>query len=234
MLSNHDTPLSARHREELFVHLARNGNGITAQEVFEEARKRGDSVTVEAYHNLGRRLVHRGVLVADKSDRQTRYKLGENGEGQWLDEDQIAAIIDPEYPLIALTVMQESARQLNSVPEKAWVELRERLRTINARQLFTDAICGYCENLRDEFENYAIVESATPAAPELPKLRQKIENDISVLKGLAKFGLGLSKEAVRLPANFDEGLRQWREVGARLTFVDRSELEREIGRRVED
>jgi hypothetical protein len=233
MSSNYDLPLSARHREELFVQLARNDNGITAQEVFEEARKRGDSVTVEAYHNLGRRLVHRGVLVADKSDRQTRYKLGENGEGQWLDEDQIAAIIDPEYPLIALTVMQESARQLNSVPEKAWVELRERLRSISARQLFTDAICGYCENLRDEFENYDVVESATPAAPELPKLRQKIENDISILKGLTKFGLGLSKEAVQLPANFDEGLRQWREAGASLKFVDRSELEFEISRRIE-
>src|SRR5947207_11451609 len=217
-----EMPLSSKQREELFVRLAKGDSGITAQDVFEQARKQGDFVTVEAYHNLARRLVHRGVLVADKSDRQTRYKLGENGEGQWLDEDQIAAIIDPEYPLIALTVMQESARQLNSVPEKAWVELRERLRSINARQLFTDAICGYCENLRDEFENYAIIESATPGALELPKLRQKIENDISILKGLAKFGLGLSKEAVQLPANFDEGLRQWREVEAPLKFVDRS------------
>src|SRR5215471_14282064 len=110
-----DAPLSPRVREELFVQLARKPEGVTAQEVFEVARKKGDCVTIEAYHNLGRRLTHRGVLSADKSDRQTRYNLGEHGEGQWLDEDQVAAIIHPDYPLVALTVMQESARQLNSV-----------------------------------------------------------------------------------------------------------------------
>jgi hypothetical protein len=229
-----DAPLSPRVREELFVHLARKPDGVTAQEVFEVARKRGDYVTIEAYHNLGRRLTHRGVLAADRSDRQTRYKLGEHGEGQWLDEDQVAAIVHPDYPLVALTVMQESARQLNSVPEEAWVELRERLRSVSARGLFTDAIIGYCENLRDEFQNYAIVAESTPHTPDLPKLRQKIENDISILKGLCKFGLGLSQEAVRLPPNFDDGMAQWRQHDANLQFFDRDVLVQEIAQRVED
>src|SRR4051812_8263072 len=113
---------SSRQREEMFLRMAKRKDGTTAQEVFEEGKKSGDGVTVEAYHNLGRRLVHRGVMVADKSDRQTRYAVGENGESQWLDEEQIASIVNPDYPLIALTVVQEAVRQLNSVPESAWVE----------------------------------------------------------------------------------------------------------------
>src|SRR6185436_15186890 len=108
--------------EQLFVRLAKRKEGATAQDVFEEGSKLGDTVTIEAYHNLGRRLVHRGVLVADKADRQTRFTLSPNGEDQWLDEDQIAAIVNPDYPLIALAVVQESVRQINSVPESAWME----------------------------------------------------------------------------------------------------------------
>src|SRR5215472_6838417 len=130
-------------------------------------------------------------MVADKSDRQTRYTVGENGESQWLDEEQIASIVNPDYPLIALTVVQEAVRQLNSVAESAWVEIRERLRSVNARKLFVEAIAGYCQNLRDEIENYEIEQAATPSSAELPRLRQKVQNEISMLRGVVKFGLGL-------------------------------------------
>lgn len=226
--------LSSKEREALFVRLAKGPEGTTAQAVFEEGRKLGDSVTVEAYHNLGRRLVHRAVLVADRSDRHTRYRIGENGEGQWLDEDQIASIVDPEYPLIALTILQESARQLNSVPETAWVEIRERLKSVPARYAFVEAICGYCQNLRDEIENYAIEQSVAPGSADLPRMRQKIQNELSLLKGLTQFGLGLSIEAVNLPVNFEEALGLWREAGDALKFYEPAELESQIARRVED
>jgi len=107
---------STKQREDLFIELAKRETGTTAQEVFNESRRLGDTVTIEAYYNLARRLTHRGVLVAEKIDRQTNYKIGQHGEGQWLDEDRIATIVNPDYPLIALTVLQESIRQLNGVP----------------------------------------------------------------------------------------------------------------------
>jgi hypothetical protein len=225
---------TSKQREELFIRLSKRKDGATAQDVFEEGRKLGDVVTIEAYHNLGRRLVHRGVLVADRSERHTKYSLSERGEDQWLDEDQIANIVDPDYPLIALAVVQESVRQINSVPESAWIEVRERLRSVNARQLFVDAICGYCQNLRDEVENYCIEQSASPQSAEAPRLRQKIQNEITMLKGLVKFGLGLSSQAVQLPPNVDFAVAEWRKSGQNTQFCDKAELLAEITQRVED
>src|SRR6266403_1129416 len=225
---------TSKQREELFVRLSKRKAGATAQDVFDEGRKLGDNVTIEAYHNLGRRLVHRGVLVADKSERQTKYNLSDRGEDQWLDEDQIAAISNTAYPLIALAVVQEPVRQLTSVPESAWVEVRERLRSVNARQLFVDAIFGYCQNLRDEVENYTLEQVASPQSPDLPRLRQKIENELTMLKGVVKFGLGLSIAAVRLPFNFEGALVEWNKNGQDTQFCNKAELTAEINQRVED
>jgi hypothetical protein len=226
--------VTSKQREQLFIRLAKRKGGATAQDVFDEGCKLGDTVTIEAYHNLGRRLVHRGVLVADKSDRQTRYAISQNGEDQWLDEDQIAAIVNPDYPLIALAVVQESVRQLNSVPESAWIEVRERLKLVNAHQLFVDAILGYCQNLRDEVENYAIEQSASPQSSDLPRLRQRIQNEITMIRGVVKFGLGLSTSAVQLPVNFEAALLAWQKKGQATQFCDKDELQKEINQRVED
>src|SRR5262245_235309 len=89
---------TAKERQELFLQMAGHVDGVTAQQVHEEASRRGDAVTIEAYHNLGRRLVHRGLLVnAGNRSRQTVFKIGTTVDGQWLDEEQLAAIIDPEY-----------------------------------------------------------------------------------------------------------------------------------------
>src|SRR5688572_27031163 len=93
------TPLQ---RQQLFLELAARPEGATAQQVYDEAKQRGDTVTVEAYHNVGRRLTHRGLLVAEKEDRNTVFKVGAHVDTQWLDEEQLAAIVDPEYPLLAL------------------------------------------------------------------------------------------------------------------------------------
>src|SRR5688572_26030817 len=98
---------NARQRQALFIELASLPSGATAQQIHEEAVRRGDSVTVEAYHNLGRRLSHRGLIQAEKADRQTVFRVSSAIDGQWLDEEQLASIIDPEYPLIALTVVRE-------------------------------------------------------------------------------------------------------------------------------
>jgi hypothetical protein len=113
---------TARDRQELFLQMAAHGEGVTAQQVYEEASRRGDTVTLEAYHNLGRRLVHRGLLVnAGSLTRQTVFKVGAAVDGQWLDEEQLAAIIDPDYPLIALAVAREARRQLSAIPEAVWI-----------------------------------------------------------------------------------------------------------------
>ncbi|MBV8274628.1 MAG: hypothetical protein JO170_05120, partial [Verrucomicrobia bacterium] len=225
---------STKQREDLFIELAKRETGTTAQEVFNESRRLGDTVTIEAYYNLARRLTHRGVLVAEKIDRQTNYKIGQHGEGQWLDEDRIATIVNPDYPLIALTVLQESIRQLNGVPETVWIEIRERLKSVRARRLFVDAIAGYCQNLRDEIENYVLEYGSSVPTPESANLRQKIQGEIFLLRGLVRFGLGLSVEAVQIPLNVDVALRDWEEKGLVDAFYDLAELEREIALRVED
>ncbi|HEY1717837.1 MAG TPA: hypothetical protein VGH42_06020 [Verrucomicrobiae bacterium] len=94
--SDQSDGFTSKRREELFVRLAKRKDAATAQEIFDEGVRQGDSVTIEAYHNLGRRLVHRGVLLADKTERHTKYKLSDRGEDQWLDEDQIATIVNPD------------------------------------------------------------------------------------------------------------------------------------------
>src|SRR5438445_6228565 len=146
--------LTSRERQALLVELASRDSGVTAQDAFEAAIARGDSVTPEAFHNLGRRLAHRGLLVADKSAKQTIYRAGADIDGQWLDEEEIAAIVDPEFPLIALTVARESMRQLREVPEEVWIEARERLAREDARMMFLAAIKAYADDLQDGLKEY--------------------------------------------------------------------------------
>ena len=59
----------------------------------------GDKVTPEAYQNIARRLVHRGVLVANEDVRPIRYKAGQTIDGHWLEEEELAAWVSDEYPL---------------------------------------------------------------------------------------------------------------------------------------
>src|SRR5205809_5761073 len=94
------TPLQ---RQQLFLELAARSEGATAQQVYEEAKQRGDTVTVEAYHNVGRRLTHRGLLVAEKDDRNTAFKAGAHVDTQWSDEEPLPPILHPDYPLLPLT-----------------------------------------------------------------------------------------------------------------------------------
>lgn len=225
---NDGRELTARERQALFLEMATRSGGITAQIVYDEAIKLGDSVTIEAYHNLGRRLAHRGLLVAEKSDRTTIFTIGANVDGQWLDEEQLASMVDPEYPLIALTAFKEARRQLNNIDESVFVEVRERLRGADARTLFYDAITAYADNLRDEALEYKrLLENH--ASAELPKLRREIETNRILLTQIAKYGLGLSNEAIQVPASVRAALDQAEAGGA---WYDAALLREEISRRV--
>lgn len=225
--------LSPKERQALFIELATRAEGITAQEAFEEGKTRGDSVTIEAYHNLARRLSHRGLLVHEKDGRHSRYRIATNIDGQWLDEEQLATIIDSDYPLIALAVMKESIRQLQDIPENVWIEARERLRGVKAPKLFVDALKAYADNLVDELKSYIIESENAAAIHEMSKLKKEVENSLAILKQVGKFGLGLSNEALKLPANLDIAVAQLKRDGA-LKIYDEEILKEEIGKRVAD
>ena len=199
------TPLQ---RQQLFLELAARPEGATAHQVYEEAKHRGDTVTIEAYHNLGRRLSHRGLLLAEKEDRSTVFRIGAHVDTQWLDEEQLAAIVDPEYPLLALTVIKEARRQVTDVPESAWIEARERLKSEDARTLFHKAICAYSDDLFHSFQHYDQLDTA--GETNLSTQRNEIETSLFLLKQLGCFGLGLSRQALNLPPSFSTGLAQYR------------------------
>jgi hypothetical protein len=226
--SNGSQFLAPGQRQQLFLELASRPDGVTAQKVYEEALRLGDSVTVEAYHNLGRRLAHRGLLVAEKEDRLTVFRVGAHVDTQWLDEEQLASIVDPEYPLLALTVMKEARRQVTDVPESVWQEARERLKHADARQLFLRAIIAYSNDLLHAYEHYDHLHNA--GDNNLPTLRNEIETGILLLKQMAKFGLGLSEEAIKIPSSFSTGLAEFRRGGMQL--YDETKLAEELAKRI--
>ena len=229
--SEREFGLTSKERQSIFLELAAKDGGATAQEAYERAIERGDDVTVEAFHNLGRRLTHRGLFVAEKRDRSTYYSVASGIDGQWLDEEHLASIVDPDYPLIALTVLRESLRQLRDVPESVWVELRERLKAEPAQDLFRRAIVDYADNLRDEMQNYNIESARPEATKELPTLRQQIENLLRMLIALTKNGLGLSREAINLPVNVEAGLHEVKRNPGK-SFYDEGRLVEEIAYRI--
>src|SRR5581483_2193025 len=132
-------PLTTRQREDLFVKLASSPDGVTAPDVYQASVQAGDNMTPEGYQNLGRRLAHRGVLVADHSASPIKYRLGHSVDGQWLDEEELASIVSDEYPILALPIWRESERQVRDVPEELWSVLRLKLMQKSARDLFEQA-----------------------------------------------------------------------------------------------
>lgn len=219
----------SRARQSLLLELANREQGVTAQEAHEIASKRGDTVSVEAYHNLGRRLAHRGLVSAERGDKQTLFRVSASAEGQWLDEENLAEIIDPEYPLIALTVLKEARRQLNDVPDEAWVEIRERLRSENAPKLFVEAIKSYADDLIAALYEYELESSADSKA--LPKMRAQIESSMLLLKQVCRYGLGVSQEAIMIPPTFALALALLKSRG-NMPLYDEALLVDEISRRV--
>lgn len=216
-------------RQALFLELAGRPEGTSAPEVYRRAVELGDTVTVEAYCNLARRLVHRGLLTPAQSDRGSRYKLGAYTESQWLEEEELSALIDPEYPLLAISIGSESLRQINEVPEELWVELRERLRGQPAREVFRQAIVSYCDDFHAQIADLLELESNSTL--ELARRRQEAENSRLLLLRLTKYGLGLSTEAVKVPISLDAAVSELRKDNL-ASYVNEMFLKEELTKRV--
>ena len=222
---------TSSQRRSLFIELATRSGGVSVTDVFEEAQRRGDTVTLEAYYNLARRLAHRGLVVAESSDGSVMYKVGAEPDTLWLEEEQLASMIDPDYPIPALAIWKESIHQINDLPRSLWTELRERLKSQPARELYLKAIESYCDDLHAQVCELARVWNRP--TPDQTDLRKEAERTRQLLINLTKFGLGLSEEAVRLPLTLDGAIKD-----ARTTepppYCDKAILREEIAERVAD
>lgn len=231
--SGHE-PFSSRRRRELFLNLAGRAEGATVAETYVHAQQLGDTATEEAYHNIARRLMHRSaVAVASVDDGRTRYVRVGTVEEHWLEEDELAELVDPDYPIVALAIWRESRHQISEVPEGVWVELRERLAGTNARALFVSAIQSYAEDFHSQISDLARTDTATADPIELARMRQHASDAHRLLLRFTKYGLGLSYEAVALPPSVDQAISEFRET-ALASYVDVALLTAEIARRVED
>lgn len=199
--------LSTREREDLFLKLASRPQGATAPDVYQEAISKGDKVTKEAYQNLARRLVHRGILIADDTTHPTTFRLGQAVDGLWLEEEELASMVSDEYPILALPIWRESLRQIRQVPEEWWTVLREKLALAEGRTIFEQAIASYCDDLGALIATHAETISNAGNPRDISRMREEGRNLVLLLQGLVRFGLGISSEAVRLPDNFDNAVQ---------------------------
>lgn len=226
-------PFTTREREDLFCKLAARPTGVTAPDVYKEAVTLGDKVTKEAYQNLGRRLVHRGVLLADETTSPFTYRIGQAVDSYWLDEEELARIIDPDYPVLALPIWKESLRQIRQVPEEWWAHIRGKLMSEHAPELFQRAIESYCSDLEAVISHLAegIREGALPN--ELLRLRQDGRSLIGLLLGVVRFALGISVEAVDFPQSMDEAIEEKkRQPNVDVVRVNQALLKEELARRI--
>jgi len=166
--------------------------------------------------------------VPIRSGQGTRYQLG--AENQWLEEEQLSELIDPDYPLLAVTIWRESLRQINEVPEEVWRELRERLQGESARDLFHQAIVSYCDDFHAQIADLVEFEKTPP--PVLARLRQEAEDSRSLLLRLTKHGLDLSQEAVKVPLSLDAAIAEFKQ-GRVASYVNGAILVEELARRIE-
>lgn len=188
-------------RRELLLELVARPEGASVHEIHRRASELGDTATLEAYYNMARRLVHRGLLLPLDSGPGTRYGLGVPADKRWLEEDELGALVNPDYPLLALAVWKEARRHLQEIPETVWTELRERLMSRPAPELFLEAIVSYCEDFHAQVAELRRLRRER--TPELPTRMQEAENSRRLLTNLTKHGLGLSTEAVDLPLTVD-------------------------------
>lgn len=219
-------------RKNLFLQMAARAEGTTPAEVYRAAQTRGDSVTEEAYYNIARRLAHRGLVRVEGSGTAARYVARSSGTDRWLDEDDLRALVDPDYPLLALTIADESAREMRNVPDRVWIELRERLANQSARALFFDAIKSYTRDFADQIQ--MIVEIEERSKPEeRARLRPEAATSHLLLVRLIRYGLGVSSDAVSLPVSVESAIAAHKR-GNIVIAVDDTLLSEELERRVSD
>jgi len=228
---NGQTVFTSRERREFFLQMAAAPKGVTVAEVYERAKERGDIATQEAYYNIARRLAHRGLLVSKSEQGEpAKFVVETQGADQWLQEEELAEIIDVDYPLLGITVWREAINQINDIPEPIWGELRERLKGISARELFFDALVSYCDDFDAQISD--LVGHQDKASLEYTRLYKEAEASLKLLIRLTKYGLGLSEEAITLPVSVDVDIRD-RKQGSAL-YVNKVLLKEELARRVED
>ena len=226
--------LTTREREDLFLKLASRPQGTTAPDVYQEAISHCDKVTKEAYQNLARRLIHRGILIADDTTHPTTYRLGQAVDGLWLEEEELASMVSDEYPILALPIWKESLRQIRQVPEDWWILLREKLALADGQTIFAEAIVSYCDDLGALIQTHAETISNAGNPHDISRMREEGRNLVLLLQGLVRFGLGISSEAVQLPDNFDNAVQAIQDdPQARPVDCDIALLREELAYRIE-
>ena len=149
------------------------------------------------------------MLAANEDVRPIKYKGGQNIDGHWLEEEELAAWVSDEYPLLALPIWKESQRQLRDIPEEVWVLLREKVSVESAPDLFQKAIISYCDYLdallREISENSAL--GADPR--EISKQKAEARNWLALAsRPWSSTGLAFSIEAVSLPESVEQALEE--------------------------
>lgn len=223
--------MTPEDRRRLFIALASRSEGTTANEAHEAALAQGDGVTVEAFHNLGRRLARAGRLTVHEHGPRKVYLAKPDPGDLWIDEDFLRSVIDPERPIESLTVVREATRQLRDVPAEAWAEAAKLLSEIPARQAAIEAIIAYRDDLADLLEEARRLRDESSDARELGQARRACEARIELLTSLCRDGLGLSREAINVPLTPEQGISAL-EKG--LPPYDRDLLADELDRRIED
>lgn len=226
--------LDAAAKRQLFVELASRPEGATANDVHAAASARGADDTIEAYHNLGRRLARAGRLAVDESGPRRIYHAKEDREGEWIDEDYLQSIVDAEHPMESLVVLREASRQMRTIPAEAWTAAAAVLSEINARDAAIAAITAYADDLVDTLEELGRILAEKPdhAPVDVDRITRRCEGRIEMLTALCRDGLGLSRDAVHIPTTAEAGMRALMDRGR--GFVDAGLLRDEISRRVED
>ena len=143
-------------------------------------------------------------------------------------------MVSDDYPLLALPIWQESLRQIQHVPEDWWALLRTKLSEEDAPTLFENATTSYCDNL-DALVRMQVEARANGGHPkDISRTREEGRNTLLLLQGLVRLGLGISREAVTLPDEFDQAVRALEgDPNAEPIAYDRARLREELSWRVE-
>ncbi len=226
--------LDGAAKRQLFIELASRPECATANDVHAAASAQGGGETIEAYHNLGRRLARGCRLVIDESGPRKIYHAKDDSEGAWIDEDYLHSIVDAERPMESLVVLREASRQLRTIPTEAWRAAAAIIHDVNARDAALTAITAYADDLVDNLDelNRMLAAKVDHSPAEIDRIRRRCEGRIEMLIAMCRDGLGLSRDALYIPATPEAGIAQRAQRGG--SFVDASTLRDEISRRVED